>query len=70
ADLLRFAIEKNPGATRHTMIGDRKHDLVGAIANDMTPIGAAWGYGSVEELTSAGAEAIANLPEELPGLLD
>jgi phosphoglycolate phosphatase len=69
-DLLRFAIERNPGARRRIMFGDRKHDLLGAIANDMTPIGVAWGYGSVEELTSSGAAAIANLPAELPGLLD
>ena len=68
-DLLRFALEKNPGAERHIMIGDRKHDLIGAGANDMTPIGVAWGYGSVEELSAAGATAIAEHPGELPALL-
>ncbi len=68
-DLLRFALEKNPGAERHIMIGDRKHDLIGAVANDMTPIGVAWGYGSVEELSAAGATAIAEHPGELPALL-
>ena len=69
-DLLRFAIERNPGGTAHVMIGDRKHDLVGALANDMTPIGVAWGYGSVEELESAGAAAIAHAPDELSGILE
>ncbi|MDJ0711081.1 MAG: HAD hydrolase-like protein [Woeseiaceae bacterium] len=68
-DLLRFALEKNPGADRHFMVGDRKHDLVGAVANDMTPVGVAWGYGSVAELTAAGATAIAEKPEDLPALL-
>ncbi len=68
-DLLRFALEKNPGAERHIMIGDRKHDLNGAVANDMTPIGVAWGYGSVEDLSAAGATAIAEHPGELPALL-
>ena len=68
-DLLRFALEKNPGAERHIMIGDRKHDLIGAAANDMTPIGVAWGYGSVEELNTAGATAIAERPADLPSLL-
>ena len=29
-------------------------DLIGAIANDMEPVGVAWGYGSLEELESAG----------------
>lgn len=68
-ELLRFAIEKNPGGSAHVMIGDRRHDLAGAIANDMTPIGAAWGYGSIEELEQAGAAAIARSPAELPALL-
>ncbi len=68
-DLLRFALERNPGAERHIMIGDRKHDLIGAVANDMTPIGVAWGYGSIEELEAAGATAIAERPANLPDLL-
>ncbi len=68
-DLLGFAIERNPGADTRIMVGDRKHDLVGAIANDMTPIGVAWGYGSVEELTDAGAAAIAREPAELADML-
>ncbi len=65
ADLLRFAIEKNAGDVRRTMIGDRKHDVAGAIANDMTPIGVAWGYGSAEELHAAGAAGLANTPDDL-----
>ncbi len=69
-DLLAFAIERNPGADTRVMIGDRKHDLIGALANDMTPIGVAWGYGSIEELTEAGAAAIAQSPRELADLLD
>ena len=68
-DLLRFALEKNPGAERHFMVGDRKHDLIGAIANDMTPVGVAWGYGSVAELEAAGVTAIAEQPADLPTLL-
>ena len=51
------------------MIGDRRHDLLGAIANHMRPIGVAWGYGSLEELQDAGAMAIAKKPGDLPGLL-
>jgi phosphoglycolate phosphatase len=47
-ELLKFAIEKNPGDVGRTMIGDRRHDLLGAVANDMRPICVAWGYGSIE----------------------
>lgn len=68
-ELLAFALDLNPGATRHIMVGDRKHDLVGAVANNMTPIGVAYGYGSIEELNVAGATAIANSPSDLPGLM-
>ena len=68
-ELLEFALGRNPGAARHIMIGDRKHDLIGAVANNMTPIGVAYGYGSVDELKEAGATAIASSPSDLPGLL-
>ena len=68
-ELLEFALGRNPGAARLFMIGDRKHDLIGAVANNMTPIGVAYGYGSVEELEEAGATAIANSPSNLPGLI-
>ena len=65
SELLEYAISENPGAVARTMIGDRKHDLLGAVANDMRPIGVSYGYGSIEELRSAGAIKIANAPEDL-----
>ena len=51
------------------MIGDRKHDLIGAIANNIRPIGVSYGYGSMEELKMAGATAIAASPVELPNII-
>ena len=68
-ELLRFAIERNPGDVERIMIGDRKHDLLGALANAMTPVGVAWGYGTVEELQEAGASAIAHAPAEIVTLV-
>ena len=65
SELLRYAIAENPASVARTMIGDRKHDLHGAIANDMRPIGVSYGYGSVEELESAGAVRIAGTPHDL-----
>jgi phosphoglycolate phosphatase len=64
-DLLAYAIDQNPAASSRTMIGDRKHDLIGAIANGIRPIGVSYGYGSAEELTKAGAVGIADSPGEL-----
>lgn len=68
-ELLKFAIERNPGTVTRIMIGDRKHDLIGAIANDMEPVGVAWGYGSLEELESAGASLIVHSPADLGDLI-
>ncbi len=64
-DLLRYARAQNPGKEPSIMIGDREHDLLGAAANGMLPVGVSWGYGSVQELESAGAAAIAADPSEL-----
>lgn len=66
AELLQYAIAENPGAIVRTMVGDRMHDLIGAIANDMRPIGVAYGYGSIVELETAGAIRIASTPANLP----
>jgi phosphoglycolate phosphatase len=52
-----------------TMIGDRHFDIEGARANAVRGLGVAWGFGSVEELREAGADAIAGQPIEIGALL-
>lgn len=47
------------------MIGDRRHDIEAARALGLTSIGAAWGFGSIEELMAAGASAIAVEPADV-----
>lgn len=47
------------------MIGDRKHDAIGALANGVTPHGVLWGYGDAEELNAAGCVALHDRPEAL-----
>lgn len=47
------------------MVGDRKYDVTGAHAMGMAAVGVTWGYGSREELTASGADALAADPEEL-----
>ncbi len=69
SELLKYAIDKNPVAATRMMIGDRKHDLIGAIANGIRPIGVSYGYGSTEELNAAGATAIAAAPGDLPDII-
>jgi phosphoglycolate phosphatase len=51
------------------MIGDRRFDIEGAVANDVRGIGVLWGFGSRAELEQAGASAIAATPDELSALL-
>ncbi|HET8942972.1 MAG TPA: HAD hydrolase-like protein [Rudaea sp.] len=51
------------------MIGDRHFDIEGARANNMRGIGVGWGFGSIDELRSAGAHAIAHTTNELLGML-
>src|SRR5258708_14129783 len=56
-------------AREAVMIGDRHFDIEGARANGVRAIGAAWGFGSREELRMAGADAIAETPAQLAKLL-
>lgn len=51
------------------MIGDRHHDIEAAIACGVTPIGVTWGFGSENELRTAGAIAIAHDCVSLTALL-
>lgn len=51
---------------RAIMIGDRKFDCLGAAANGIRTIGVRWGYGTADELTAAGAAALAERPSDLP----
>ncbi|EMC60467.1 HAD family hydrolase [Streptococcus mutans OMZ175] len=47
------------------MIGDRKHDIIGAKKNGLDAIGVLYGFGNREELKKAGATYIATNVEEL-----
>lgn len=51
------------------MVGDREHDILGAMRNGMPCVGVLWGYGGREELENAGAEVIVSAPEELAEML-
>ncbi|MEO1621279.1 MAG: HAD hydrolase-like protein [Cyanobacteria bacterium J06632_3] len=47
------------------MIGDRKSDILAAKANNVSSIGVTYGFGSYDELVSAGADAICEVPTEI-----
>ena len=67
-ELLSYALTETR-STSSVMIGDREHDVIGALNNGMRAIGVSYGYGSREELVKAGAEEIVSQPEDLLSLL-
>ena len=66
AELIQYVIEKeNLQRSETIMIGDREHDIIGAVKNKITSCGVTYGYGSHEELKKAGADFTINTPAEL-----
>ncbi len=63
SDLIAHVLEQEKLIpTNAVMIGDREHDIKGALANRVHPIGVLWGYGSRDELTKAGAAVLCETP--------
>ena len=65
-DVIRYALESlDISPDEAVMIGDRKHDVIGAKENNMACVGVLFGYGDREELESVGADVIVETVEEL-----
>lgn len=47
------------------MVGDRRHDIAGAHAVGLRGLGVLWGYGSRDELETAGADQLVASPADL-----
>ena len=47
------------------MVGDRDHDVEGALHNGIDCIGVTWGFGSPAELTDAGAAVLVDSPADV-----
>ncbi|MCC2652482.1 MAG: family hydrolase [Microvirga sp.] len=65
-DLIRHILEQerfDPAGA--VMIGDRKHDAIGARTNGLASIGVTWGYGSRQELLDAGVARLVDSPHDL-----
>lgn len=64
ADIIRYALDMNKiNPDEAVMIGDRKHDIIGAKANGIHSIGVLYGYGDIDEMLAAGADDIAHTVE-------
>ena len=70
-DVIRYALDtcELRDKSRTVMIGDRKHDMLGAQKTGLDAIGVLWGYGDREELASAGATHIVETQDALTALL-
>jgi phosphoglycolate phosphatase len=70
AHLLAHALEsRRIVASDAAMIGDRAVDVAAARVHGMPTIGVLWGYGSREELDSAGAAPLCATPHDLADYL-
>ncbi len=70
ADVIRAARDQfGIDMTRAVMVGDRSYDVAGAHECSIPCVGVLYGYGSREELESAGADYIAETVEDLGRLL-
>lgn len=70
AELIRHILDEQGLAASETlMIGDRKHDLIGANANSVPGVGVLWGYGSREELSAQEPVLIVETPMEISAIL-
>ena len=63
--LAHILTERNIAAPDSVMVGDRRHDVAGAHAVRMRGIGVLWGYGSRDELETAGADRLVEKPADL-----
>lgn len=69
-ELIQYIIEQEKIDPKDTvMIGDRKHDVLAAKQHGIATIGVLYGYGSKDELTTAGADVLVEKPEEIPELV-
>ncbi len=70
-DLIRHILKtENIDPSTTLMVGDRRYDIEGALANQMKSVGVTWGYGSEQELKDAGADYLVHSPMEILELIN
>lgn len=71
AEVIKYVIEQNniTDLSQLVMIGDRKHDVIGAKAVGLVSVGVLYGYGDRCELENAGADCIVETIQDLEKVL-
>lgn len=66
SELLHHIINKESlDRTKTVMVGDRRHDIIGAKNNGLACIGVTYGYGSKQELLDSGADWLVDDPMDI-----
>ena len=73
ADVIRYTL-KTLGITDENkssvlMVGDRRHDIIGAKENGLDSMGVLYGYGDRDEIEKAGATYIAETPGDISEII-
>lgn len=71
-DVVRYALNlaRIEDKSRALMIGDRRHDVIGAKDNGLKALGVLYGYGNRAELMEAGADFLADSPHDILRFID
>jgi phosphoglycolate phosphatase len=65
-ELLAHILSKHSLSPSHSlMVGDRRYDISGAHTVGMRGLGVLWGYGTRDELETAGADQLVDSPADL-----
>ncbi len=67
--VIAYLLERTDDISHAIMVGDTAYDVLGAAEHGIPTIGVAWGYGTVEDMETAGATAIVHSPAQLLDML-
>ncbi len=70
SELVEWAVRQVEPKGRAVIVGDSEHDIIAGLDNMLGVIGVLYGFGTVGELRSAGAEKLAKRPSDIPALID
>ncbi len=70
SELIEWAVRQIEPKGRAVIVGDREHDIIAGLDNMLGVIGVLYGFGTVGELRTAGAEKLAKRPSDIPALID
>ncbi len=70
-EIIQYILDQYPESSKHEfiMVGDRKHDIIGAHNTQIDSIGVTYGYGSNEEIIASRPTYLVHSVEDLQRIL-